>query len=75
LFARIDVGFVNEIRYLSGIGYRDVKRIVIERAQRICRERKELFWEVGKGKSKKIENNHTDKKVNVDVKDFSKDPR
>jgi hypothetical protein len=26
-----------------------------------------------KGKSKKIENNHTDKKVNVDVEDFSKE--
>jgi hypothetical protein len=26
-----------------------------------------------RGKSKKIENNHTDKKVNVDVEDFSKE--
>jgi hypothetical protein len=50
-----------------------IKRIVIEWAQRICSERKELFWEVDKGKSKKIENNHTDKKVNVDVEDFSKE--
>jgi hypothetical protein len=54
------------------------KRIVIEWAQRICSE-KELFQEdvkgMLKGKSKKIENNHTDKKVNVDVEDFSKEPR
>jgi hypothetical protein len=50
LFAQID-GFVNKTRYVSGIGY--VKRTVIEWAQRICSE-KELFWEVVKGKSKKI---------------------
>jgi hypothetical protein len=34
---------------------------------------KELFWKVDKGKSKKIEDNHTDKRVNVDVEDFSKE--
>jgi hypothetical protein len=67
-------GFVNKNPIQgSGIGY--VKRIVIEWAQRICRERKELLWKVDKGKSKKIENNHTDKRVNVDVEDFSKEPR
>jgi hypothetical protein len=46
LFAQIDV-FVNETRYVSGIGY--AKRIVSEWAQRICSERKELFWEDVKG--------------------------
>jgi hypothetical protein len=56
---------------VSGIGY--VRRIVIEWAQRNCRERKELLWKVDKGKSKKTENNHTDKRVNVDVEDFSKE--
>jgi hypothetical protein len=39
--------------------------------------KKELFRVDGKGmlegKSKKIENNHTDKKVNIDVEDFSKE--
>jgi hypothetical protein len=34
---------------------------------------KELFREDVKGKSKRIENNHTDKKVNVDGEDFSKE--
>jgi hypothetical protein len=46
LFARID-GFVNETRYVSGIGY--VKGIIIEWAQRICSERKELFRDDVKG--------------------------
>jgi hypothetical protein len=58
------------IGYPKGYWYQ--KRIVIEWAQRICSE-KELFREDVKGKSKKIENNHNDKKVNVDVGDFSKE--
>jgi hypothetical protein len=51
-----------------------IKRIVIEWAQRICSEKGTVprGWML-KEKSKKIENNHTDKKVNVDVEDFSKE--